>query len=98
MVEMVANDDNERHVMSYNPELSHKMAILSVVAYDQSHPQHCLDQYLHQPNFNFRHLLQRTVTSSITSVLVIQRFRRLCECWSSRFAELKVRDNLLMIC
>ena len=50
----------------------------------------------HQPNFNLRHLLQRTVTSSITSVLLIQRFRRLCECWSSRFAELKVRDNVLM--
>ena len=32
MEEMVANDDNERRVMSYNPELSHKMAILSVVA------------------------------------------------------------------
>ena len=73
--EMVANDDNERRVMSCNPELSHKMAILSVVAPDQSHAQHCPDQYLHQPNFNFRHLLQRTVTSSITSVPVIQRTR-----------------------
>ena len=41
--EMVTNDDNERRVMSYNPELSYKVAILSVVAYDQSHPQHCLD-------------------------------------------------------
>ena len=52
----------------------------------------------HQPNFNFRHLLQRTVTSSITSVLVMQQFRRLCDCCSSRFTELKIRDNLLMIC
>ena len=41
--EMVTNDDNERRVMSYNPELSYRVAILSVVAYDQSHPQHCLD-------------------------------------------------------
>ena len=41
--EMVTNNDNERRVMSYNPELSYKVAILSVVAYDQSHPQHCLD-------------------------------------------------------
>ena len=41
--EMVTNDDNERRVMSYNPELSYKVAVLSVVAYDQSHPQHCLD-------------------------------------------------------
>ena len=30
--EMVTNDDNERRVMSYNPELSYKVAILSVVA------------------------------------------------------------------
>ena len=46
MEEMVTNDDNERRVMPYNPELSYKMAIVSVGAYDQSHPQHCLDQYL----------------------------------------------------
>ena len=52
--EMVASDDNERCVMSYNPELSHKMAILSVVAYDQSHPQHCLDQYLPSTKFQIK--------------------------------------------
>ena len=52
--EMVASDDNERCVMSYNPELSHKMAILSVVAYDQSHPQHCLDQYLPSTKFQLK--------------------------------------------
>ena len=34
------NEDNERRVMSYNLELSYKMAILSAVTYDQSHPQH----------------------------------------------------------
>ena len=54
MEEMVASDDNERCVMSYNPELSHKMAILSVVAYDQSHPQHCLDQYLPSTKFQIK--------------------------------------------
>ena len=54
MEEMVASDDNERCVMSYNPELSHKMAILSVVAYDQSHPQHCLDQYLPSTKFQLK--------------------------------------------
>ena len=36
------NDDNERHVMSYNPELSYRMAILSVVASDLSHPRSAL--------------------------------------------------------
>ena len=52
------NDDNERREMSYNPELSYKMAILSAVAYDQSHPQHCLYQYL--PSTKFQ--LQTVVT------------------------------------
>ena len=54
MEEMVTNDDDERSVMSY------KMAILSVVGYDQSHPQHCLDQYL--PSAKFQ--LQTVVTKS----------------------------------
>ena len=48
------NDDNERHVMSYNPELSYRMAILSVVASDLSHPQHCLDQYLPAAKFQLQ--------------------------------------------
>ena len=48
------NDDNERRVMSCNPELSYNMAILSVVAYDQSHPQHCLDQYLPAAKFQLQ--------------------------------------------
>ena len=52
------SDDTERREMSYNPELSYKMAILSAVAYDQSHPQHCLDQYL--PSTKFQ--LQTVVT------------------------------------
>ena len=52
------NDAYERHVMSYNPELSYKMAILSAVTYDQSHPPHCLDQYL--PSTKFQ--LQTVVT------------------------------------
>ena len=51
---MPGNDDNERRVMSYNPELSYNMAILSVVTYDQSHPQHCLDQYLPSAKFQFQ--------------------------------------------
>ena len=54
------NDDNERRVRSYNPELSYKMAILSAVTYDQSHPQHCLDQYL--PSAKFQ--LQTVVTKN----------------------------------
>ena len=54
------NDDTERREMSYNPELSYKMAILSAVAYDQSHPQHCLDQYL--PSTKFQ--LQTVVTKN----------------------------------
>ena len=54
------NDNNERRVMSYNPELSYKMAILSAVTYDQSHPQHCLDQYL--PSTKFQ--LQTVVTKN----------------------------------
>ena len=45
------NGDNERREMSYNPELSYRMAILSAVACDQSHPQHCLDQYLPAAKF-----------------------------------------------
>ena len=52
------NGDNERRVMCYNPELSYKMAILSAVAYDQPHPQRCLDQYL--PSTKFQ--LQTVVT------------------------------------
>ena len=44
--------------MSYNPELSYKMAILSAVTHDQSHPQHCLDQHL--PSTKFQ--LQTVVT------------------------------------
>ena len=40
--------------MSYNPELSYRMAILSGVAYDQSHPQHCLDQYLPATKFQLQ--------------------------------------------
>ena len=28
----------------------------------------------------------------------MQQFRRLCDRWSSRFTELKIRDNLMMIC
>ena len=100
--EMVTNDDNERRVMSYNPELSYKVAILSVVAYDQSHPSIVLINTCHQPDFNFGHFLQKPVTSSITSVLFMQRFRRLCKCWCfgvgvSCFGELKICDNLLMI-
>ena len=54
------NEDNERREMSYNPELSYKMAILSAVTYDQSHPQHCLDQYL--PSAKFQ--LQTVVTKN----------------------------------
>ena len=54
MEEMVTNDDNERRVMPYNPELSYNMAILSVVACDQSHPQHCLDQYLPSAKFQLQ--------------------------------------------
>ena len=54
------DDDNERRVMSYNPELSYKMAILSAVTYDQSHPQDCLDQYL--PSAKFQ--LQTVVTKN----------------------------------
>ena len=48
------NEDNERRVMSYNLELSYKMAILSAVTYDQSHPQHCLDQYLPSAKFQLQ--------------------------------------------
>lgn len=48
------NDDNERRVMPYNPELSYRMAVLSVVAYDQSHLQHCLDQYLPAAKFQLQ--------------------------------------------
>ena len=40
--------------MSYNLELSYKMAILSAVTYDQSHPQHCLDQYLPSAKFQLQ--------------------------------------------
>ena len=60
MEEMVTNYDNERCVMSYNPELSFKMAILSMVAYDQSHPQHCLDQYLPSAKFQFQTFVTKT--------------------------------------
>ena len=48
------NDDTERRVMSYNPELSYKMAILLAVTYDQFHPQHCLDQYLPSAKFQLQ--------------------------------------------
>ena len=54
MEEMVTNDDNEGRVMPYNPKVSYKMAILSAVAYDQSHPQHCLDQYLPSAKFQLQ--------------------------------------------
>ena len=59
MEEMTTNDDNERRVMSCNPELSHKMAILSVVVYDQSHPQHCLDQYLPSTKFQLQTVVSK---------------------------------------
>ena len=52
------SDDTEKREMSYNPELSYKMAILSAVTYDQSRPQHCLDQYLPLTKFQ----LQTVVT------------------------------------
>ena len=35
------------------------MAILSVVAYDQSHPQHCLDQYLPSAEFQLQTLVTK---------------------------------------
>ena len=60
MEEMVTNDDNERRVMPYNPELSYNMAILSVVACDQSHPQHCLDQYLPSAKFQLQTFVTKT--------------------------------------
>ena len=54
------SDDTETLVMSYNPELSYKMAILSAVTHDLSHPQNCLDQYL--PSAKFQ--LQTVVTKN----------------------------------
>ena len=96
MEEMVASDDNERCVMSYNPELSHKMAILSVVAYDQSHPQHCLDQYLPSTKFQLKTYVTKnsdfldnkcsgyTAVSQALRVLVVA------------FRGTKSRDNVLM--
>ena len=93
------NDDNERRVMPYNPELSYRMAVLSVVAYDRSHLQHCLDQYLPAAKFQLQTVFtKKTVISSKGSALDISRFRILCECWSLPFAELNARDNLLMNC
>ena len=32
--------------MSCNPELQYKMAIVSMVTDDHSHPQHCLDDFV----------------------------------------------------
>ncbi|XP_073232488.1 lipase ZK262.3-like [Porites lutea] len=55
-----SDDTDERREMSYNPELSYKMAILSAVTHDQTHPQHCLDQYLPLTKFQ----LQTVVTKN----------------------------------
>ena len=67
------NDDNERRVMPYNPELSYRMAVLSVVAYDQSHPQHCLDQYLPAAKFQLQTVLTKKMWFRRKEVLWIYR-------------------------
>ena len=98
--EMVTNDDNERRVMSYNPELSYKVAILSVVAYDQSHPQHCLDQYLPSAKFQFWTFVTKTcdfldnkcsVYAAVSQALQVLVFR----CWSVVFRGTKDMRQLI---
>ena len=59
------NEDNERRVMSYNLELSYKMAILSAVTYDQSHPQDCLDQYLPSAKFQLQAVFTKKCETAI---------------------------------
>ena len=51
--------------MSYNLELSYKMAILSAVTYDQSHPQHCLDQYLPSAKFQLQTVFTKKCETAI---------------------------------
>ena len=59
------DDDNERRVMSYNLELSYKMAILSAGTYDQSHPQDCLDQYLPSAKFQLQAVFTKKCETAI---------------------------------
>ena len=40
--------------MSCNPELQYKMAIVSMVTDDQSHPQHSLEKYLPLAKFQIK--------------------------------------------
>jgi len=67
------NDDSERRVMSYTPELSYRMAILSAVTYDQSHPQHCLDQYLPAAKFQLQTVFTKKLWFRRQEVLWIYR-------------------------
>ena len=41
------------------------MAILSAVTYDQSHPQHCLDQYLPSAKFQLQTVFTKKCETAI---------------------------------
>ena len=52
------SDDGER-VLSYIPELSYKMLLLSAVASDSNHPQQCLDKSLPSAKFQLHTVVTR---------------------------------------
>ena len=61
--------------MSCNPELQYKMAIVSLVTDDHSHPQNCLEKYLFTKKDDFV-----GCRVELLGLYCKLQFRMLCEC------------------